>query len=75
MHFHFDHVAINEVVSENVSAGISTKKGDSEVVSHLKGCLIRTPEELLLEIFADEHQTTMDRFQLGQLMARCNLET
>jgi hypothetical protein len=53
MPFHFDNVTINEVVSENVSAGISNKKGDSEVVSHLKSCLIRTPEELLLELFGE----------------------
>jgi len=73
MPFHFDNVNINEVVSENVSAGLSTQKEESKVVSNLKGDLLRTPEDLLLDLFGDWHQTSMDRFQLGQLMTRCNV--
>lgn len=46
----------------------------SEVLFKMKIINIYTIEELLLEIFRDNCRVSLDRYQLGELMARCDAE-
>ena len=68
-------MGINEVISENVSANISTKKPDSEVAFRFKNVTITSVEELLLQIFKTGAFVSLDRYQLGETMSKCSAQT
>lgn len=65
---------ISEVISENASVNISIKKPESEVQFQFKSISIHTIEELLLEIFSSGHAVSLDRYQIGEVMSKCDPE-
>ena len=67
-------MSINEAISENVSANISTKKPESEVAFRFKNISINNAEDLLLQLFKKDYKIILDRYQLGEVMSKCSAE-
>lgn len=68
-------MTFNEVVSENPSANISSKKPESEVQFQLKNTSIFSTSQLLLELFKNGPSVLLDRYQLGHIMSQCDQTT